>query len=55
MFWAADLFIPAQAVRKAINSARADNGVHEWYELPVPATPDEIQRACAYDTSKLTV
>jgi xanthine dehydrogenase/oxidase len=34
------------AIRHAIASARAENGVTDWFELPSPATVERIQTAC---------
>jgi len=43
------------AVRQAIKSARRDAGNDEFFALPVPATPEQIQTACLVDTAHLVL
>jgi len=43
------------AIRQAIQSARRDAGNAEFFSLPVPATPEQIQTACLVDTAHLVV
>jgi xanthine dehydrogenase/oxidase len=41
------------AVKRAILAARADEGIHDWFEMPAPATVARIQQCCATRSSSL--
>jgi len=41
------------AVKKAIGSARKDAGASATYDLPMPCTPDALQRACAVTVDQM--
>jgi len=38
------------AVRQAISAARHEIGLSNFFDLPIPATPDVIQKACGVDS-----
>lgn len=40
------------AIKDAIKAARAEEGLHDWFPLDNPATPERIRMACVDDFTK---